>query len=277
MNSIMKHSHPTGVCWKNAKLWGLKIRVKIWVVGSLKYATQYPVEIMDRHEDGDIKGVIVYVVHFWPPNFVPIYVRSLIYAPKSLLCTWISFLRIPPLVVSVRGHGEHVCSAWTIRGRAGSCGWWKIVRGCARGFILAHDVLIQSEARCRVSVRLPVLQGTGETSSTDHSWVRPCAVILIRPLIQLRTCKMGSSIFAAMGQLKFAITTRAPLPSMSSTKERTEKIVFVDCGGSYRAYPSSDFPNNPGAYPLPHTCRYLRQRLWVWRWIWRQSGVPISP
>ena len=31
--------------------------------------------------------VIIYVGHFWPPSFCPIYVLSLIYAPESLLCT----------------------------------------------------------------------------------------------------------------------------------------------------------------------------------------------
>ena len=41
--------------------------------------------------------------------------------------------------------------------------------------------------------------------------------ILVRLLIQPRTCKMGSYIFSAMIQLKFASTTRASFLSMPST------------------------------------------------------------
>ena len=39
--------------------------------------------------------VIVYVGHFWSPTFGPISVRSLIYTPKSLFFTRISFLCMP--------------------------------------------------------------------------------------------------------------------------------------------------------------------------------------
>ena len=42
--------------------------------------------------------------------------------------------------------------------------------------------------------------------------------ISIRPLIQPRTCKMGSSIFSAMSRIKFSSTTRASFPSMPSTE-----------------------------------------------------------
>ena len=52
--------------------------------------------------------------------------------------------------------------------------------------------------------------------------------ILIRPLIQPCTCKMGSSIFAGMSRLKFASTTRASLPSIPSTERiNREKIPLL--------------------------------------------------
>ena len=39
--------------------------------------------------------VIVYVSHFWPPNFSPIYVRSLLYMSNSLLFMSIFSLFLP--------------------------------------------------------------------------------------------------------------------------------------------------------------------------------------
>ena len=62
--------------------------------------------------------------------------------------------------------------------------------------------------------------------------------IAIRPLIQPRTCEMGSSIFAAMSQLKFASTTRASLLSMLST-ERTNRENCFRC--SWQGLPCLSF------------------------------------
>ena len=44
--------------------------------------------------------------------------------------------------------------------------------------------------------------------------------IAIRPLIQPRTCEIGLSIFAAISWIKFACTTRASFPSITSTEIR---------------------------------------------------------
>ena len=57
--------------------------------------------------------VIVYVGHFWPPNVGPLSVQSLIYMPISLIFTPIYFFRMPLLVFSVRGLGEHARGEFT--------------------------------------------------------------------------------------------------------------------------------------------------------------------
>ena len=101
--------------------------------------------------------------------------------------------------------------------------------------------------------------------------------ISIRPLIQTRTCEMGSSISAAMSWLKFSSTSRASLPSMPSTEITNGGFFYVVCGSSYRAYIYSFSPTHPGALPLDQTCRYLRQHPQVWCRLWRWSVCPISP
>ena len=53
------------------------------------------------------------------------------------------------------------------------------------------------------------------------SYVSVIAIaIVIRLLTQSLTCKMGSSIFAAMCRIKFVSTTRASFPSMPSTERK---------------------------------------------------------
>ena len=59
--------------------------------------------------------VIIYVGHFWPSNFGPIYFRSLIYTLISLLFTPVCHRRLS-LFVSV----EHVQGAQIRVGREGS-------------------------------------------------------------------------------------------------------------------------------------------------------------
>ena len=53
-------------------------------------------------------------------------------------------------------------------------------------------------------------------------------VIAIWPLTHSCTCEMVSSIFSSINQLKFASTTRAPFPRMSST-ERTNRGKRFHC------------------------------------------------
>ena len=50
--------------------------------------------------------------------------------------------------------------------------------------------------------------------------------IAIQPFIQNCTCKMGSSIFAAMIRLKFVSMTRAPLPSMPPAERTSREKCF---------------------------------------------------
>ena len=47
----------------------------------------------------------------------------------------------------------------------------RVVCGFTRGIILDHNLMRQPEARCQVPVRLPVLQGTGESISADPGLV----------------------------------------------------------------------------------------------------------
>ena len=55
--------------------------------------------------------VIAYVGHFWPPIVGLISVRFLLYTPKSLMFTPISFLCLPPSVFSVCILEEHTHGA----------------------------------------------------------------------------------------------------------------------------------------------------------------------
>ena len=73
----------------------------------------------------------------------------------------------------------------------------------------------------------------------------PATTIAIRPLIQPHTCEMGSSIFAAMSWLKFAITTKASFTGMPSTERKNGENVSVSCGSAYLDYLSFVSPNNP--------------------------------
>ena len=49
----------------------------------------------------------------------------------------------------------------------------KILRQCVQKHIIAHNLLRQDEARYWVPVHIPVPQGNGEASSTDHSGLQP--------------------------------------------------------------------------------------------------------
>ena len=153
----------------------------------------------------------------------------------------------------------------------------RIVRGCAREIILARDLLHQAEARCRVPVRLPVPQGTGELSSVDHSWVGPrdrnCAQT-VNPATHVQN---GFIHFRCHESTQIHEYNQGLLPSSMPPTERTNEEKNVDCGSAYRNYTSSFSPNDPGAYPLPQICRYPHHCRQFWRQLWRQSVVTISP
>ena len=61
-------------------------------------------------------------------------------------------------------------------------------------------------------------------------------VIVIRPLIQPRTCKMGSSIFSAMIGITFASTTRESFPIMPLKEITNREFFYVASGNDYRAF-----------------------------------------
>ena len=64
--------------------------------------------------------------------------------------------------VQMRGEG----------GGVGSHGWCRDVLVLARKMTLEHDLMCQPEVQCRVPVRIPLLKGTLESSSSDHSWLQ---------------------------------------------------------------------------------------------------------
>ena len=96
-------------------------------------------------------------------------------------------------------------------------------------------------------------RGLGRRASLIMREYDLATAIAIRPITQPCTCEMGSSIFAAMSQLKFASTTRASFPSMPST-EITNIEKFIARGNSYRSCPYFTFHSNPGAFPLYPSC-----------------------
>ena len=63
-----------------------------------------------------------------------------------------------------------------------------------------------------------------------------------------------------------------PSRSWNLLRGKMENLFSVARGSDYCDYPYFPYPNNPVAYPLSHTCRYLRQNIQIWRWWWRQSG-----
>ena len=117
--------------------------------------------------------VIVYAGNFWPPNCGTISVQFLLYTLKYLLFIPISFFHLPPPVVSIHGHGEHARRAQAKGVTAGSRACQNCFHGYAYKIIQACYLLHQAEAQCRVPVRFPFPQGTGESSSAHYSWVWP--------------------------------------------------------------------------------------------------------
>ena len=81
--------------------------------------------------------------------------------------TWVGLRRLFPSVAKE--------SAWAMRKQRGG-GFMqveKILRQCVQKHIIAHNLLRQDEARYWVPVHIPVPQGNGEASSTDHSGLQP--------------------------------------------------------------------------------------------------------
>ena len=92
-----------------------------------------------------------------------------------------------------------------------------------------------------------------------------CAIyILIRPLIHPRTCKMGSSIFTAMIQLKFTSKTRASFTSMPSTEKKNWEFLSIDIRNAYCACLYFLFTTDPGVVSLAHSfwCPSTSPQIW---------------
>ena len=67
-----------------------------------------------------------------------------------------------------------LCARCADGGGGGGHGWCGGVLGFARKFKLALYLMCQSDSWFRVPVRIPVPQGTGESSSVYHTWVQYC-------------------------------------------------------------------------------------------------------
>ena len=155
--------------------------------------------------------VIFYNGHFQYHYFGRIYIQSLIYTLMSLFFNPNYFPRhMSPYVV------EHAVSH----------GWRRIFCEFVCKIILPHNLMYQSEAQRRVPVLPLVMQGDGKLSSVDHVWEQYCDRNWDLTVIQPRTYKMSSSIFAAMSWLKFASTARSYLPSMASTEITNRETCF---------------------------------------------------
>ena len=173
--------------------------------------------------------VIVYVDKFWPPNFGPISVRSLLYMLTSPPFTKKYFLRLPLLVLSVHGLRKHYRGVHVRGGRRGPTGGENCSQMCTQ-IIMAYNLLCQPEARWQAPVRLSVLQGTGELISMDHSWIWPRkSDHNWDPIVNTAShMRNGLIHFSAMSGLKFSSTTRASLPRILSTEIKNGEI-FLCC------------------------------------------------
>ena len=91
--------------------------------------------------------------------------HSLIFTPKSLLCTPQSRAILVPTCGTARGA--------RLGGGGGSLGWRGGVLGLIRVLNRAWILTWQPDSRLRIPSWLPFQQWTGETSSADDSWIGP--------------------------------------------------------------------------------------------------------
>ena len=112
--------------------------------------------------------VIVYVSHFWLPDFGPISVRSLLYTPKYLLFTLAYFLRLLLLVFYVRELGEH---ARDVKIRGGG-------RGHMGGKKLFADVRTES-LRKAIYCAKPRIDAKSQSRLRSHRGLRSQAPRII--------------------------------------------------------------------------------------------------
>ena len=111
-------------------------------------------------------SVILYFGIFPTILFGLLSIQSLLYTPIFLVFT--------PNYFSIICHPVLPRAQCANEGGGGLHGWSIIICGFARIIILAHNLMCQPEARCRVPVWIPVLQGTGKLISKDHSWLQYC-------------------------------------------------------------------------------------------------------
>ena len=83
-----------------------------------------------------------------------------------------NFVFLPPKVSYFHRYGVRArCANEKVGERSHK--WQYFFRGYAQEIILARDLLCQPRAWCWIPVRIQFLLGTGNSSSTDHSWVWP--------------------------------------------------------------------------------------------------------
>ena len=203
---------------------------------------------------------MVYVCHFWPPNFGSISVRYLIYMPKSLFLTPISFLSSIVgflCLCTWRAHARYTNGRGQGRGAqiGGEFFFASVRAGLFQRAIycdkLRPDVRYQSKSWSR--------RGQGSRSMWIINQYDLATEIAIHSLVHQHTCRMGSSIFAAMSRLNFAKNNQGLLPQHAININNKRRFFSVYHGSAYHAYPSSFYPNETGSYLLDKTCRCPHQ------------------
>ena len=151
---------------------------------------------------------MIYVGHFWPPNFCPIYVQPLIHNPKSLIFTHISiFLSSVVPVTYVDGSLQVVSGPQPMAVRV-QCLYKGGRRGHVGGGKKCASVRVKLFWHAIYCAKpRPNIKSQSGSQSRRGMWGRAPQImreynlvtaILIRPLTQPHTCEMGSSIFSAM-------------------------------------------------------------------------------
>ena len=109
-----------------------------------------------------------------------------------------------------------------------------------------------------------------------------CGSTTLRPKLQssrwpMSVCgKWVPRVFLPWVNSNLRVRIEPPSQACHPLRGQGGKYFSVACDIVYRVNPYFTSPNDPGAYPLARTCRYLYQHLQIWRRWWCQSGFPIS-
>lgn len=158
---------------------------------------------------------------------------------SSFLCqyspSWVQCFPVTSCVLASVGwfHQSSVCGIRMLRDwerEGGKCEVGRETKDFCTGVretIMERDLLRQSHGQTWFPFGSLYHRGLGrQVSQIMHEYDHATA-IEIRPLIQPRTCNMGSSIFPDMVRLKFVSITRASSLSMPSKEITNEKNIYI--------------------------------------------------